>query len=68
MPSDKTPPIVPLWMRINTAVGYFDTSRSTINKYIKEKRFRSIKDGGRRLIHVPSATAYFENCDQRGGK
>jgi hypothetical protein len=61
MPSDKAPPITPLYMRISVACAYFATSRSTINRYVKEKRFLSRKDGGRRLIHVPSATKYFEN-------
>jgi hypothetical protein len=61
MPPDKLQQITPLWMRINAAVPYFGTSKSTLNKYIKEKRFRSIKDGGRRLIHVPSATEYFNS-------
>jgi excisionase family DNA binding protein len=61
---DKVPPITPLYMRVADACRYFATSRSTLNKYIKERRFRSIKDGGRRLVHVPTATRYFENqCD-----
>jgi excisionase family DNA binding protein len=65
MPPVKVPP-TPLYLRPAAASDYFGTSRSTLHKYIKEKRFRSIKDGGRRLIHVPSATEYFENCDSTG--
>ena len=47
--------LVPPYMRLFSACQYFGTSQSKLNKYIKERRFRSIKDGGQLLIHVPSA-------------
>jgi excisionase family DNA binding protein len=50
----------PRYSTINEAVRRYGTSRSTLYLLIKQRKIRAIKRGGRTLIDVASADAYFD--------
>jgi hypothetical protein len=50
----------PRYLSLKDAARRYATSKSTLYIHIKRKDFRTIKHGGRRLIHVASADAFFD--------
>jgi excisionase family DNA binding protein len=59
-----TPEPTPRYLSVKAAARRYGTSVSTLYVHIKRGIFRAIKFGGRTLIHVASADAYFDGLPE----